>query len=301
MIGIIVDTLKKYFFLVHFSLITLCAFFAAKIVGGMIAYRLGSISVEEERVSPPRDYSASRPSPRSSIRQYSVIVDRNIFNSQASALESIGQTDIPEDLPPTPLQATLLGTVIGPEGYSFAVIEDKTAKETGIYRVNDMIQDQAKVIQIERNRVVVYREGRQESLLLFDKENSPTIATTTSTSSRAGEDLEVREVSEGEYEISREEFEDATNNLGTLLTQARVVPNLVDGEVTGYKIFAIKRGSLYEKIGLKNGDIIENINGIDISSPEKALQLFQDLRNESRFVVELTRRGKPMSLNYSVR
>jgi general secretion pathway protein C len=302
MIEILLDNLKRYFYFVHFALVTLCAFFASQIVADFIAHRIGPLDVErgapfEEPAESPR--SAARTVSKSA---YNSIIDRNIFNSQATGLEGI-PGEIPENLPPTPLQAQLLGTIVGPADYpeySFAVIEDKVAKETSVYHVNDLVQNQARIIQIERNRVVIYRDGRQESLLLFEQE-TPTVASSTSTSSKESGSVQVREVGEGTYEVSRQEFESATNNMGTLLTQARIVPNLSEGQVDGYKVFAIKKGSLYEKIGLQNGDVIKNINGINISSPEKALQLFQDLRNESAFAVELTRNGQPMTLNYSIR
>ncbi len=302
MIEILLDNLKRYFYFAHFALITLCAFFVSHIVSDVIAHHVGKSS-GSQTISSFEEAPSPRPNARSvSKTAYNVIVDRNIFNSQATGLEGI-PGKISENLPPTPLQAQLLGTVVGPadsQEYSFAVIEDKTAKETSIYRINDLIQNQARIIQIERNRVVIYRDGRQESLLLFEQE-IPQLVSSGSVDSKESGSVQVREVGEGTYEVSRQEFDSATNNLGTLLTQARIVPNLSNGEIDGYKVFAIKRGSLYEKIGLQNGDVIKNINGINISSPEKALQLFQDLRNESAFAVELTRNGQPMALNYSIR
>lgn len=103
------------------------------------------------------------------------------------------------------------------------------------------------------------------------------------------------------YEISREDVERQLANLSALATQARVVPSFKDGKANGFKIFSIRPGSLYQKIGLQNGDVIRKINGYAIDSPEKALELYAKLRESSRIEVELERRGKVQTKTVNVR
>ena len=64
---------------------------------------------------------------------------------------------------------------------------------------------------------------------------------------------------------------------------------------------SIKPGSLLSKIGLMNGDVISKVNGYDINSPEKALQVYGLLKNEKNVSVDLTRNGQNKSISYSIR
>ena len=86
-------------------------------------------------------------------------------------------------------------------------------------------------------------------------------------------------------------------NLNHLATQARIVPARKEN---GFKLFSIKPGSIYKKIGLKNGDIIKSINGIDLSSPDKALEAYQRLRSADKLSLDIVRRGKKESLDYTI-
>lgn len=83
--------------------------------------------------------------------------------------------------------------------------------------------------------------------------------------------------------------------------QARIVPAFREGVPLGFKLFAIRSGSLYERAGLRNGDIVRSLNGMDLSSPEKALEAYRTQRNASRIEAEIEREGKLITLTYLVK
>src|SRR6267143_6072836 len=58
--------------------------------------------------------------------------------------------------------------------------------------------------------------------------------------------------------------------------------------------------SLYAKIGIQNGDVIRRINGYEMNSPDKALEIYQKLRDASRIESELERRGESLRKSYSI-
>ena len=53
-------------------------------------------------------------------------------------------------------------------------------------------------------------------------------------------------------------------------------------------------------MGLKNGDVIEQVNGTDLSDPAKALALFQTLRNEQNINVNILRNKDNVSVGYQI-
>ena len=96
---------------------------------------------------------------------------------------------------------------------------------------------------------------------------------------------------ENHYVIPREDLEKQLSNLNSIATQARIVPSFKNGVANGFKLFSIRPGSIYEKIGVKNGDVIRKLNGYEINSPDKALEVYAKLKEASKIDIEIERNG----------
>jgi general secretion pathway protein C len=82
---------------------------------------------------------------------------------------------------------------------------------------------------------------------------------------------------------------------------ARVVPSMKNGKPDGFKLYAIRPSSAFARLGLANGDTLQSINGFELTSADKALEVYTKLREATSLEVEVTRRGKPVTLKYSIR
>ena len=91
------------------------------------------------------------------------------------------------------------------------------------------------------------------------------------------------------------------DDLPKLLSQARAVPNLVNGAMNGFRLDYIAPSSFYEKIGLKYGDILQQVNGVDIRDPSTILTLFQQLRNERTVKLDVLRNNQRTTMNFEIR
>jgi general secretion pathway protein C len=110
----------------------------------------------------------------------------------------------------------------------------------------------------------------------------------------------VRQVADNRYELDRSVIDTTLSNLNTIATQARIVPSFRNGVANGFKLFSIQPGSLYASIGIENGDVIQRVNGYEINSPEKALELYQKLRESSHVTIELDRGGQVIRKEYNI-
>jgi len=110
----------------------------------------------------------------------------------------------------------------------------------------------------------------------------------------------VRMLTDNRYEIDKAVIESSLSNLNSLATQARLVPSFKNGVANGFKLFQIQPGSLYSSIGIENGDVITRINGYEINSPDKALEIYQKLRESSHVTLELDRGGQNIKKDYSI-
>lgn len=111
----------------------------------------------------------------------------------------------------------------------------------------------------------------------------------------------VRKLDANRYEIDKQVIDGALSNLNTLATQARLVPSFKNGVANGFKLFQIQPGSLYASIGIENGDVITRINGYEVNSPDKALEVYQKLRESPHVTIELERGGQPIKKDYNIK
>jgi general secretion pathway protein C len=120
-------------------------------------------------------------------------------------------------------------------------------------------------------------------------------------SAQPGKGLEgVRQVADNRYEIERNVIDTTLSDLNKIATQARIVPSFKNGVANGFKLFSIQPGSLYASIGIENGDVIQRVNGYEINSPEKALELYQKLRESAHVTIELERGGQAIRKEYNI-
>jgi general secretion pathway protein C len=101
--------------------------------------------------------------------------------------------------------------------------------------------------------------------------------------------------------VDRREVENAVANLNEVITQARAVPVLSEGKSTGFKLFSIRQGSIFQKIGLLDGDIVQRVNDTELTDPSKAVGLLEEIQSMGQIRVNFVRSGKLHTYTYTIR
>ena len=193
----------------------------------------------------------------------------------------------------------LIGTVLGDERGVFAIVEEQASKQQSLYHLHDSVLDLGEVAEIRRNGIVI-RQGNVEELLelgISEGQAALTGATGTAPNPQAGPApmVPLRKV------VDRREVEQAMNDLPKLLSQARAVPNTVNGAINGFRLDYIAPTSFYEKIGVQAGDVLQRVNGVDIRDPSTMLNLLQQLKNEQTVKLDLVRNNQRSTITYELR
>ena len=131
--------------------------------------------------------------------------------------------------------------------------------------------------------------------------HAPRPAPRVSSSKRNSFAKSVKKTGAYDYEIDRRMIDEQLQDLSKLGSQARIVPNYRGGKYQGFKLVGVRPGSLYRSIGIRSGDVIKAINGRPIDSPNKAIELFDQLKNSSNIQLEIERRGQMKQLNYAIK
>ncbi|WP_455387689.1 type II secretion system protein N [Petrachloros mirabilis] len=193
----------------------------------------------------------------------------------------------------------LLGVVVGSRTGVSAIIEELATKRQFFYRLHEQIPDIGEISEIRHDGILI-RQGNQQELLVLstgqnDKPPAAQIASAGPAGPGAGATGSIRKV------LDRREVELAMNNLPKLLSQARAVPVLANGAMTGFRLDYIAPTSFYEKIGLQYGDILKQVNGVEIKDPGTMLSLFQQLRNERSVKLDVLRNNQPTTMTFDIR
>jgi general secretion pathway protein C len=279
---------------VNLVLLALVAYWGASVVSTAIAAKL--VPSAEIHLSQPPPTIAREPHRPASY--YAVINTRDIFNSTKPEPEKT-----PEPPKPTELKLKLWGVAVHAHGSSYCIIEDLTTHKQNVFRVNETVVGNATVKQVEWERVILDRDGQDEILDLAQPLGGPPIPRPVSAAGAVPQsptNPHIQQVSDTQYNIDRSEVNSALDNMNQLFTQIRAVPHFEGGRSTGFRLFAIRQNSIFDQIGLRNGDIIQSINGVDLNDPARALALFQDLRNERQITMTYLRNKETKTVTYSL-
>jgi general secretion pathway protein C len=208
-----------------------------------------------------------------------------------------------------PLQ--LQGTAVASDAnYSVAAVFDAQQRKLSVVRETDIYQG-IRVCKIEPRYLKMDRGmGRFEYLELGDPPGKGGGASSYDRNlyqryhQLRNTDLNLSSVKQKgneQYELPRSLLTSVTERIDVLASQAAIVPYFRKGQPAGFRIYHIRNGSLYQKLGLTNGDVIQRINGYEFTSPERALEAYSNLMSAGNLSVEILRGGKTRTFSYDIK
>jgi type II secretion system protein C len=249
---------------------------------------------------------------------YDTIIERDIF-SQTRAEPT------PAPVQEEPLNITLIGTSHLTLGKPYIIVET-TDGDQSLYRQGDAIPNVGRVLSISRNQAIVLHNGHRVALKIpnaGEGDTSEPIAPMPfgfrrrfirppgfpggrprgpfgpygALSSNTG----VHQLSANRYLIGRATVDQDLSNMGSLFSQIRAVPNQQNGSSNGFRLSEIQPGSIFQQIGLEDGDIVTGAQGQQVNDPIRAMALLSALRNSPSITLNVIRDGSPMQLYYTIR
>jgi general secretion pathway protein C len=276
------------------TLIALAAYAGAITVTAIVQYWIDSHDFQVESAARSQADLSSQ-TPADSKVDYTLIFQRNLFGSEASVAEGA-----PEHAASAVVDLALRGTAgIGSQG--FAVFEETSSGKQDIFATGDLVFDGPKLVSVDTGSAVILRNGRRETFEIVSEETdkAPDAKRNTGAAADTGASG-IRAVGGGNYLVDRREVEQTIENLNTVITQVRAVPMMKDGESMGFRLFSIRKGSVFDRMGLQNGDIVQRVNDVALTDPARAAGLLEEIQTADRVKVDLLRQDKPNTLTYKI-
>ncbi len=274
-----------------------------------VGYMLADLLILNMRASLlPNQAPPERPATQQTLVQhqrdyYNGITSKNIFNMDGVIPPPIGgtqQQNTTDDSLPVPTTISgiqLIGTLVhtNPNKSVASVKTPNSGELVGAFRVSDVMDGVGEVLAVERGRVVFRNmNNRRKEYVELPQDNRINLQTASAAPSGRQEG-EVTVISDTERSIKRSDLERLTSNLPELLQQARAVK---DGDC--FRMVDIMPGSVYERLGIRRGDCIHSVNGEAVDSPQKALEIYNQLKNSNNISLGVDRNGRKEDLKFSV-
>lgn len=221
----------------------------------------------------------------------------HLFGKAAS---KVAPTAAPiEDIPESSLNMILTGVVAAGDD-SLALIKVNDEPETP-FALGEELTRGVTLQAVYPDRAIIERRGVTEALLLEDAAASlltTPVAERPASSTRAEAGGGIQAQGNNTFTIDRATLNEELRNQD-LFRQALIVPNAGGG----FLVRQIQPGSLYEKLGLKVGDVIRGVNGRSVNTVDQVLQVYQQLGGIDELTgvqLEVMRAGQIQQLQYTI-
>ncbi len=223
------------------------------------------------------------------LADYAVITERNLFAASPAAAAA------------EPRAAALrLWGIAFAGAEALAIIEDTETHTQALYRLGDRVGD-GRLASIGWDRATVAFDGG-DAVLEMAREPAPADVPATEDAPPtppAGD--RIRRTGENAYLVDRREITGALGNSSGLLTQLRAVAEVREGRPAGFRLFRIRAESLFARLGLRDGDVVERVNGTEVHDPAALLRFLERLGHEPRVALDIVRADAPRTLVYDLR
>lgn len=243
-------------------------------------------------------------SPRRPRAYYDTIVQRDIFELAPPPASAPVENET--------LQVKLVGTSEISSHQPYAIVEDPMGTQT-LYRVGDTIPNAGQLVEVAANRAVIFHNGHRVGIKIELQTPTPGAAFPQSGPRRAMPlrpgarpggavgGAGVHPLGTNRFLLDRAAVDDNLKNMAPLFTQIRATPNLVNGAASGYRLTEIQPNSIFQQIGLRDGDLLNAVNGQKVGDPAKAMTMLQGLQSQSSITLNVMRNGAPVQLFYNIR
>nr|ADR51185.1 general secretion pathway protein C [Aeromonas veronii] len=179
--------------------------------------------------------------------------------------------------PRTQLNAQLNGVLASSDpAKSIAIIAMSGIQNS--YGVGDMIDGtQARIRQVYPDRVIIERDGRDETLMLDGEEyGKPLPQTNTAPLGSLRSELMA--------------------DPGKITDYLNISPVQVDGRMTGYRLNPGSNPEFFNQSGLQANDLAISINGLDLRDNMQAMQAMQQMAGATEMTVTVERQGEQFDI-----
>lgn len=211
------------------------------------------------------------------------------------------------DAVPTQLPLKLLGTMTSSDPkMSLATVYQDTTQHSRTVWTGSKIQG-AKVLVIGRTRIWLSNKGRVEFLEISPRSADPEGGPEPSSAAAPAASpaaaprafgASLQQTGPDTYVVQRRDVHDIRPHQKELVDGGERKGAYRNGQWLGIKVVSLVPGSVYERMGLKAGDILLKANGLLLGFPPKQFEAIALLKTATRIDLDIERDGQIIRKTY---
>jgi len=280
--------MKRYIVAANIILLTASIYFGAELAYKMIGSKLIDIQATHRPPMPPEKKKRNQ----SNRAHYSVIATRNLFGTNEKQSVKGPEIDL-KKLKKTSLPLKLLGTIVGEDGDSMAVIFKASWRKQELFRVGDSIEN-AVVKMILWEKIVLNVNGAEE---ILEMENIGWGASQSPAPQSMRAEKKKARPYKRKISIHRSTIEKSLENVNDLIKGVSISPRFKNDQPEGIIFTKINKSSIFKRMGLSRGDILLRINGKKIQSIQD-VALYEIIKNDPGMRLEFIRKNRGYEIEY---
>lgn len=294
-----VNQVNEYSHYIRWGLVVLALFLLAE-----IAARVIGLSIRTAYAPMPKRNVPAPQQTLTSGSEYDSITRRNMFNVEGKIPQPFDQglLDCLSQAKPSSQRMLLLGTIVmNDDSHSVALVQEEGSTTKLAVKKDEAFFDGKFVAKkVERKKLCF--QVRASSEFEFIEIPDDSLGMGMGAPALSGSDG-ITPVNDKEFVVKKSFLDEKLLNLYEILQTARAVPYTEPGtgKFMGFLVQSIEPGSPFAQLGVRQGDILTNVNDIVLDNAGKGLEAFQKLRNSPKVSLGIVRGGDKTKLSYDVK
>jgi general secretion pathway protein C len=258
------------------------------VLGALIVLELGRLaySMYATPVKSPQPVVAATNRPQRPGLDIQSVVSAHLFG--VAAVDASSQD--PENAPQSAANLVLAGTIATQNPKRGVAIVSDGGAASKVYSVGDKIGGAA-LHSVYMDRVILDRNGALETLLL---PHQLLVSTRGPAKARSGTNATVAAVDNIRHLVQQD-----PNILDQVMRTVASYDNAA-GKLRGFRAYPGKNRQIFNKLGLKSGDLVTAINGTPLDDPQRSQEVFDTIQTSDHVTVTIERGGQKQDITLNI-
>jgi general secretion pathway protein C len=191
---------------------------------------------------------------------------------------------------------TIKGIYAESDGGGFVVVQE--GKEVHFIGHQEVFQGY-RLVRIEARRALFERDGRQYELKL--QSDGPQAQVRRSASRAPAPAPASKDRPQQIHSVTRDEIERYRQDARLIWDNIGILPVSENGDFKEFRVTFVAPGSVFAQLGLQEGDVLKEANGIKLDGYAAALRLYAEIDRMDAFKLVIERNNQTRELEYEIR
>ncbi|MCH9812319.1 MAG: PDZ domain-containing protein [Epsilonproteobacteria bacterium] len=228
---------------------------------------------------------------------YSINPSKNLIGTPVVEKKPVKQVESNQRIKDIKLKGTF-----NSKNESFIVLEDNLGT-TFLYKNEKYIG--YKLVEVYEERAVLQKNGQNYDIVLESDDSKGRIQQNVTTPPPsdpvANQEPEAATFVPGmPVELTRKELDSYVKNPNKIWKNIRIQELRREGQLQGFRVNYVKKGSFFEKSGLKSGDVIKSIDGKEIKSLADVMKYYSNVETLENLSLSVSRGDEELELEFNV-